>query len=152
MKADTSLDAPPSVRQQVAALPYRVGAGVEIMVVSSRETRRWVLPKGWPMKGKTLHAAAEREALEEAGIEGVISARALGQYHYVKRMKNGSTPLCAVSVFPLLVTRERETWQESAQRTTRWMPVETAAAAVDEPELKEIILEFGERMRAAAKS
>ena len=152
MKAERIPEEPPSVRQQVAALPYRLGAGVEIMVVSSRETRRWVLPKGWPMKGKSLHASAEREALEEAGIEGVISAQALGQYHYVKRMKNGSTPLCAVSVYPLLVTRQRETWRESAERTTRWMPVEAAAQAVHEPDLREIILAFGERILAGAKS
>ncbi len=143
-----SLDDRPSTRQQVAALPYRVGAVVEIMIVSSRETRRWVLPKGWPMKGKTLHAAAAIEALEEAGLEGAISELPAGVYHYHKRRKNGSDLHCSVAVYPLQVTRQRKKWPEKAERTTRWVSVEEAAAVVQEPELQLLILEFGASLRA----
>ena len=137
--------------EQVAALPYRVGAIVEILVVSSRETRRWVLPKGWPMKGKTPHASAAREALEEAGLEGETGQEAIGTYHYVKRKKNGSAQQCAVAVFPMRVTHQRKNWPEKAERTTRWISVEEAASAVDEPELQQIILDFGASLRAHAE-
>lgn len=129
---------------QYAALPYRLTNQLEILLVTSRETRRWVIPKGWPMKGKKPHAAAAREALEEAGVTGRIGKSALGVYPYVKRLKNGAPAPCDVRVFPLEVLQERERWPEMGQRERRWFTVEGAAAAVDEPELAELILDFAE--------
>ncbi len=140
----------PLAREQVAALPWRIAHGVEVMVISSRGTRRWVLPKGWPMKGKTFAQAAAREALEEAGLEGVTGDTPFGFYDYIKRLKNGASRHCTVAVFPMQVHRQRKNWPEKAQRTTRWMPVEEAAAAVEEADLRQLILDFGASITESA--
>ena len=133
---------------QYAALPWRRGeAGIEIMLVSSRETRRWVIPKGWPMQRREPPAAAAREALEEGGIEGRVETTAFGSYPYQKRLKRSVEIACVVEVFPLEVTRERRKWPEMEQRTRQWFTVGAAAECVDEPELKALILAFG-RMKA----
>lgn len=129
---------------QFAALPYRRGERLEILLVTSRETRRWVIPKGWPMKGKKPHAAAAREALEEAGVTGRIDKGSLGAYPYLKRLKNGDPAPCEVRVFALEVQHEHDVWPEMTQRERRWFSAEVAAAAVDEPELAELILEFAD--------
>ncbi len=129
-------------RAQYAALPWRRAETMEIMLVSSRETRRWVLPKGWPMKGRKPHDAAAREALEEAGIDGKIAKSPVGVYRYIKRMKNGSAQPCLVTVFPFEVQRERASWPEQHERIRRWFPVDEAADAVDESDLAEVIRAF----------
>ena len=129
-------------RRQYAALPYRRNAGVEGLLSSSRETTRWVLPKGWPMKSRKPHAAAAREAMEEAGLIGKIEKQPVGWYHYHKRLKNGATVECRVEVFPMLVEKERKSWPEKDQRTRRWFPLHEAAAAVAEPDLAEVIKAF----------
>ncbi|OYX36328.1 MAG: hypothetical protein B7Y99_02195 [Caulobacterales bacterium 32-69-10] len=127
---------------QYAALPYRRQGGLEILLVTSRETKRWVIPKGWPMKGKKPYAAAAREALEEAGVTGRVDKAALGAFPYLKQLANGAPAPCLVRVFALEVTKERSRWHEMAQRERRWFPVEDAAAAVDEPELADLIRDF----------
>jgi 8-oxo-dGTP pyrophosphatase MutT (NUDIX family) len=133
-------------RQQVAALPWRAPAqgdgGLEILLVSSRETRRWVIPKGWPMKGKTDPQAAVQEAYEEAGVDGRIAAAPVGGYRYLKRLKSGTARLVWVDVYPLEVTGEHPTWPEKDQRTLRWMSPVEAALAVQEPELRDLIARF----------
>ena len=129
---------------QYAALPWRRGLdGLEILLVTSRETLRWVIPKGWPMKGRKPHATAATEALEEAGVVGRIGKSSVGDYHYVKRLKNGAPRLCRVEVFPLKVEHQRKRWQEQGQRIVHWFPVMDAAALVDEPELRQMIEAFG---------
>ncbi len=131
-------------RVQYAALPFRDGPnGLEVMLVSSRETRRWVLPKGWPMKKRKPRGAAAREALEEAGLHGKVAKEPLGDYHYMKRLKNGASTLVRVSVFPLRVQKQRGEWLEKDQRVTRWFPVTEASELVHEPELQALILSFG---------
>lgn len=131
-----------SARRQFAALPYRRDGGLEVMLVSSRETRRWVLPKGWPMKGKKPHAVAAIEALEEAGLLGKIGKKPIGSYHYIKRMPNGATLACEVDVFPFRVQKQRKNWRERDQRMTSWFDAKEAAHLVDEPELCELLLGF----------
>jgi 8-oxo-dGTP pyrophosphatase MutT (NUDIX family) len=138
-------------RLQYAALPYRRKPSVEILLISSRETKRWVLPKGWPMKGRKPHAAAAREAMEEAGLVGKIAKEAVGSYHYYKRLKNGANVWCEVVVFPMLVEKQRKSWPEKAQRTTRWFPLSEAAEAVAEPDLKAVILAFAALIKFAPK-
>lgn len=130
-------------REQIAALPWRSGKkGLEILLASSRETKRWVIPKGWPMKGKKPHAAAAQEAKEEAGLVGKISKDSIGSFHYVKNMRNGDAILCRVDVYPLQVEKQRKNWPERDQRITRWFPLREAAGLVREPELSKLIQNF----------
>ncbi|MEJ0025787.1 MAG: NUDIX hydrolase [Rhizomicrobium sp.] len=129
---------------QVAALPYRMTeAGIEVLLITSRRTHRWIVPKGWPAKGSTPPADAAREALEEAGVVGEIAQEAIGVFHYVKELKHGAGLPCRVSLYPLKVTRQRKSWSEKAARDAKWYPVGEAAALVSEPELKRLILKFG---------
>ena len=140
-------------------MPYRtrdsgVDAPVSILLVTSRETRRWVIPKGNPTSGLTPHAAAALEAEEEAGVRGAICPTPLGAYRYLKRQRNGASRMLDVDVFPLAVTQELESWKESGQRERRWFQLAEAADAVEEPDLAALIRSFGasEFMRAARPS
>jgi 8-oxo-dGTP pyrophosphatase MutT (NUDIX family) len=137
-------------RAQYGALPYRWEPDLEILLVTSRETGRWVIPKGWPMRSKSARAAAALEALEEAGVEGRMARRALGAYDYMKVLRNGEGQTCRVEVFPLEVTLQRSAWREQDQRTTRWFDWESAAASVREPGLAGLIRKFaGQATRTA---
>lgn len=127
---------------QFAVLPWRRAERLEIMLVSSRETGRWVLPKGWPMKGIKPHRSAAQEALEEAGILGKVAKTPLGAYSYTKRLDDGSAQICQVQVFGFEVERERNSWLEKHERTRKWFAPADAAEAVEEPELREAILKF----------
>ena len=130
-------------RRQVAALPWRgEGESLRFLLVSSRETRRWVIPKGWPMKDKTDFAAAAQEAYEEAGLDGVIAETPVGDYEYLKRLKSGAARLVKVDVYPLRVTGEHAAWPEKGQRTLEWMAPVEAALAVQEPDLRDLIARF----------
>jgi 8-oxo-dGTP pyrophosphatase MutT (NUDIX family) len=140
--------AKPATRVQYGALPYRLddGGSVEVLLVTSRETKRWIIPKGWPIKGLKPSEAAAREAYEEAGVRGRIAGRAFGYYVYEKRLDDrGTTVPCQVEVFPLLVKRQSKDWPESKQRTVRWFSAAEAAALVDNDHLHELIQEFGTR-------
>ena len=110
-------------RLQYAALPWRVADGaLEIMLVSSRETKRWIIPKGWPMSGRSGATAAAIEAMEEAGLLGIIAEEPFGHFTYSKRFSRGEE-LCKVEVFPLRVARQRENWPEKHERETQWFAV-----------------------------
>jgi len=126
---------------QYACLPFRerTDGSIEIMLITSRSTRRWVIPKGWPMKGRKPHASAAREALEEAGLVGEVSKVPIGSYGYGKRLKSGEVVPCQVEVFPLKVKSQRKRWPEKGQRSLRWFNPAEAAEAVDEPELRDVI-------------
>ena len=144
--------------RQIAALPYRatshaVGAPIEVLLVTSRGTGRWVLPKGNLGKGLSLHAAAAREAYEEAGVEGVVCPAELGSYRYRKTLRNGAALMFDVDVFPFAVTGELESWPEQAERDRQWFTLVDAMAAVDEPDLRELMRGFnaGEVARLQAR-
>lgn len=131
------------VRRQFGALPFRRGEFVEVMLITSRDTRRWVIPKGWPMKGHRPHGTAAREAFQEAGIRGTIETVPIGSYLYVKRGLGGKSWPCTVLVFPLRVRVERDSWREKEERSRQWFSYIEAATAVEEPELRSLILAFG---------
>jgi 8-oxo-dGTP pyrophosphatase MutT (NUDIX family) len=136
-------------RAQYGALPWRMcDDGVEILLVTSRDTRRWVIPKGWPMKGRKPHIAAAIEARQEAGLRGKIEKIPLGAYEYEKRLKNSVSVTCRVEVFPLLALKQRKSWPEKNQRAAHWFPAAIAAEQVDEPELRAIIRAFGDSRKA----
>ncbi|ACA16612.1 NUDIX hydrolase [Methylobacterium sp. 4-46] len=127
-------------RRQVGVLPLRHGPdGAQVLLITSRETRRWVIPKGWPMKGLKNHEAAAREAYEEAGVIGRVEKHALGSYLYQKRLKSRDTVLCQVQVFPLHVRRQLKAWPEQQERDGRWFSPSDAAEAVTEPGLAALI-------------
>ena len=127
---------------QYAALPFRVGEGVEILLVTSRGTGRWVLPKGWPMKRKTPAQAAAREAIEEAGVTGDIASEPVGAFDYLKLLADGSGVKCRVQVYPLRVAVERDRWPEMKQRQRRWFSRAEAAELVAEPQLRDLLSGF----------
>ena len=129
---------------QYAALPYRIEAGqVRILLITSRETHRWVIPKGWPMNGLKPQDAAAVEAAEEAGLIGEIEPHPLGSFGYQKRLKDGDAIAVQVIVFPFRVNDQVEFWKEQGQRTIQWFGYRTAAGLVAEPSLKRLIREFG---------
>ena len=134
--------------RQIAALPYRnVGQGldapVQILLVTSRETKRWVIPKGNFANTIVPHAAAAQEAEEEAGVRGAVCPTPLGSYRYRKRKGSGASLMADVEVFPLAVTQELKDWKEKGQRQRRWFSLSEAAKAVDEPDLRDLIRSFG---------
>jgi 8-oxo-dGTP pyrophosphatase MutT (NUDIX family) len=132
---------PPAV--QVAALCHRLGdAGPEVLLVSSLDTRRWIIPKGWPMDGKSLAQAAEIEAWEEAGVKGQISLKPMGYFHYDKRQKGGVNRRCRVAVFPLLVETLADEFPEANRRDRKWFTTDIASQKVAEPELQAILQRF----------
>src|ERR1700720_1156533 len=128
-------------RVQYAALPYRQSgtSRTEVLLVTSRETGRWIIPKGWPIKRKAPHAAAAREAREGAGVVGKISRRSIGWFSYEKRLKRGIVIICKVHVFALKVKRQQESWPEKGQREVQWMSRTKAARSVGDPKLGNII-------------
>jgi 8-oxo-dGTP pyrophosphatase MutT (NUDIX family) len=129
-------------RLQYAALPYRAHDDLELLLITSRETGRWVLPKGWPIKGKKPHACATREAFEEAGVKGEIGKSAIGCYRYLKRLPNDVSVTCSVDVYPLMVERQLKRWPEQGQRSLAWFSPANAASLVDEGELAGLIEAF----------
>jgi 8-oxo-dGTP pyrophosphatase MutT (NUDIX family) len=128
---------------QVGALCYRHSkSGVKILLVTSRETRRWIVPKGWPMKRRTASGAAAREAWEEAGARGDVSVHSMGFFTYRKDMGRGSRIHCTVRVFPMQVTEILKKFPEAKQRKVKWFSQKKAAQKVREPELKLLIRSF----------
>lgn len=110
------------------------------MLITSRNTRRWIVPKGWPLARKPSREVARLEALEEAGLEGVIGKRCFGSFHYHKRLKDGSIVLCCVDVFRFEVRQQLKTWPERSARKRRWFDSKRAIELVREQELKELIV------------
>lgn len=134
-----------AVRQQYGALPYRVGAdgALELMLITSRSTRRWIIPKGWPMKDLKPAEAAAREAYEEAGVRGSIARRAIGRFRYDKLLDaDGLTVPCEVKVFALRVERQAKAWPEQDERETRWLSPGQAVSLISEEGLRELITAF----------
>jgi 8-oxo-dGTP pyrophosphatase MutT (NUDIX family) len=134
-------------------LPYRIEASagdapVSILLVTSRDTKRWVIPKGNVGAGQSPHAAAAEEAEEEAGVRGAVSKKPLGSYCYGKRLANGDWVVIDVDVFPLVVDKEMAKWKEQGQRERKWFSLDEAASAVEEPDLRGLILSFGKQLQS----
>lgn len=130
--------------RQFGALPYRVDdkEGLQILLVTSRDTGRWVVPKGNPMLLRKGHETAAMEAFEEAGAEGEIGRTPIGTFRYRKRRRLLLAVNAEVRVFALRVERLRKEWPEAHQRRRQWFTREEAAAAVAERGLKRLILSF----------
>ncbi len=135
---------PKKKRLQVCALCYRHSAedGLQFYLVTSRRTKRWIAPKGWPMKKHTHAQAAAIEAEEEAGVLGQISERSVGFFTYDKAMENGKSVPLTVQVFPLEVTKKLKDYTEKGQRQRRWFSARKAAKRATPPEFARIIRKF----------
>ncbi|WP_291654440.1 NUDIX hydrolase [Bosea sp. (in: a-proteobacteria)] len=142
---------PGEKRSQIAAMPIRLAAdgSIEILLVTSRTTRRWIVPKGWPIKGLKDRDAAAREAYEEAGVVGRVSEKPAGRYTYWKRM-NDHFVLCEVKLYLLEVEQQLDSWAEQHQRDLHWFTLADAADIVDEPELSTAIRKLDMELAVAA--
>jgi 8-oxo-dGTP pyrophosphatase MutT (NUDIX family) len=130
--------------KQVAALCWRAsGTGMpEVLLITSLNSKRWIVPKGWPEPDLSPAENAAREAFEEAGVTGKVSAQPIGTYHYLKEKKDGGGVPCRVEVFALAVTQQLDDWPEKNVRTLAWLPLDQAAARVAEPGLRQMLKDF----------
>ena len=134
-----------SLRVQYGALPYRwTDAGaLEVLLITSRRTRRWIVPKGWPMKGRKPWETAEIEAREEAGVSGIVAKRAVGSFRYDKLLDEEARVLpCEVTLFPLLVQRYLRSWREQNLRDASWLSPSQAVALAADAGLRDVIASF----------
>ena len=133
-----------TIRTQFAALPYRIVNGrIEVLLITSRETRRWILPKGWEEAKIKPRDMAQLEAFEEAGVRGKMKKRPLGFYLYEKRLDKGDSVTCKVTVYPMRVTEELSEWPEKKERTRQWMTPAQAAMLISEGGLVAMLLTLG---------
>jgi 8-oxo-dGTP pyrophosphatase MutT (NUDIX family) len=131
------------LRTQFGAVCWRQREGeTEILLVTSRGTGRWIIPKGWPLRGTTAARAAANEAWEEAGVTGIMHPVSLGIYSYEKVGGRRRKQPVVVAVFSLHVTQVAEKWPEMRRRTRRWVTPAEAAEMVQEPELRALLLGF----------
>ncbi|WP_068111018.1 NUDIX hydrolase [Tropicimonas marinistellae] len=137
-----------AVRDQIGALPLRweKTGKLRVLMVTSRDTGRWVMPKGWTMDGKKPWHAAKIEALEEAGAVGFVSDRPIGIYHYDKRLGRNSVVPCRVTLYPMVVAKLKRRWKESGERKRHWFAPRKAARLVDENELSTLLKSLSERI------
>lgn len=127
--------------RQVAAIPFRLGEqgdDIEVMLVTSRATRRFIVPKGWPMKRKSGRKAAAIEAQQEAGVVGKTLREPAGTYSYWKRLENRFVRVDVI-VYLLAVTEELTNWQEAESRQRAWLAPGDAAMLIDEPDLSTLL-------------
>ncbi|MEL6597306.1 MAG: NUDIX hydrolase [Pseudomonadota bacterium] len=135
------------VRTQFAALPFRIVQDkVQVLLITSRGTKRWILPKGWPMDGMTPAQSAAEEAFEEAGVKGKAFDICLGVYSYNKVMAGTPDLPCLAMVFPLKVKRVLSEYPEKSERRRKWLPLKQAADKISEPELRAILKGFDPRL------
>jgi 8-oxo-dGTP pyrophosphatase MutT (NUDIX family) len=135
---------------RTGALPWRfTKAGIlEFLLVTSRSSQRWIIPKGRPMAGKSLAQAAAQEAYEEAGVRGQISPQSIGSYKHVKQSAIGEPVTVLVHVYPLAVAQELKSWPEDAQRSRRWFGQSEALEIIQSEELRTAVRRFADEHAA----
>jgi 8-oxo-dGTP pyrophosphatase MutT (NUDIX family) len=139
------------VRSQFAALCYRIRRGkIEVLLITSRGSKRWIIPKGWPMDAMTPGESALREAWEEAGVAGRAWEQCMGVFSYAKGLADMDDLPCIAMVYPVEVKTLIEDFPESGQRRRKWMSRKKAAKLVGEPELARMIRDFDPRQRKRA--
>ncbi len=135
-----------TVLSQAGVIPYRhEGDALQVLLITSRGTGRWLIPKGGIDKGLTPSEAAEREAYEEAGVKGDISDTPLGSFTYAKRLRHGGTIPANVEVYTMRVRKELKNWPERAERRLKWVPVAEAIRLVEEAGIAQLLLQFQQR-------
>lgn len=135
------------VRSQFAALCYRVKKGkVQVLLITSRASKRWIVPKGWPIDGKTPAQSAAIEAWEEAGVLGVSDGRCIGIFSYSKDTADQGALPCLAMIFAIEVQDLADTYPEAHERERKWFSRKQAAKRVEEPELARILRDFDPRV------
>jgi 8-oxo-dGTP pyrophosphatase MutT (NUDIX family) len=132
--------------RQIGALPIKVGddGTPVVMLITSRRRGRWIIPKGWPLEGRSDAEVAGIEAWEEAGLIGVVEEEVFGRFAYLKDDDEGDRRQITVEVYRLVVRCEADAWPESSERVRPWFTVDEAVVRLDDRELAELI----ERERA----
>lgn len=130
---------------QFGALCYRTteAGDTEILLITTRGTKRWSITKGWPMEGRKPHQVAELEAWEEAGVVGSAKKRSYGRYDYLKKLSGGDRVQAVVDVHVLRVNRTKRHFPERGERRLAWFSPDEAARLVEEPRLRKLIRRFG---------
>ncbi|BCH33498.1 hypothetical protein MesoLjLc_54280 [Mesorhizobium sp. L-8-10] len=151
MEAGTPCGAFGATLQQFGALPWRRSrsGGIEILLITTRRTGRWILPRGWPVKAKTPAQTAAREAFEEAGVIGSVDPRPVGEYSYVKTLADGSENDCLVTLFSLQVHGTLVNWPERNQRQRRWHGLDQACEAASDRQLAGLLATLDWNRKAA---
>jgi 8-oxo-dGTP pyrophosphatase MutT (NUDIX family) len=138
--------------RQSGIIPYRLELDIlQVLLITSRKTGRWVIPKGNIGKGHNARQAAEREAYEEAGVRGDVEKVPLGSYTYGKALKDGTSRPTVVKVFTMQVLKEAKVWPEMAERRSEWMEPKEAARRVHEAGLATLLLRLAERHRKSTQ-
>jgi 8-oxo-dGTP pyrophosphatase MutT (NUDIX family) len=146
MTDSVDLNATPSFQPQASAVPYRIGeSGLEFCLITTRRSGRWSFPKGCLCDDQTVESAALNEALEEAGVTGVIVGEPLGQYSYSKRGESYS-----VDVLLMEVVHTSQLWKEGAQRQRCWVSYQFAMEMLDRPNLVQLLQVAMKRLAVAA--
>jgi 8-oxo-dGTP pyrophosphatase MutT (NUDIX family) len=128
---------------QYGALPWRRSPeGLRVLLITTRNTRRWIVPKGWPVEGLRPHEAAALEAFEEAGVRGNVGEEMLGSFNHRKQLKTGEVVACRVHVYALEVTEAHAEWVEKNDREIQWCSIEEALAQVSDAALRRLIVKF----------
>lgn len=144
-------------REQSSAVPRQSGAlawrpkgkkKAEVLLVTGRRSGRWMIPKGWPMPGKSLADSAAQEAFEEAGIEGTINPRPIGTFRHVKQHLLLGEIEVDIIVHLFAVSRELADWPERGERSRKWFAIDDAVTRVDSVQLKKLITEFGRALKS----
>ena len=143
-----------TVPLQSGALPWRFKRRkkAEVLLVTGRRSGRWMIPKGWPVAGKSLADSAAQEAFEEAGIKGKIDPKPIGTFRHVKQHLLLGMLEVDILVHPMAVERELGDWPERRERTRKWFDLDKAADRVDSEELRELIVQFGKSLSAAKRA
>jgi 8-oxo-dGTP pyrophosphatase MutT (NUDIX family) len=134
---------------QTGALPWRLKRSkkAEVLLVTGRRSGRWMIPKGWPVAGKTLADSAAQEAFEEAGIKGKIEPEPIGRFRHTKQHILFGTMEVDIHVHPMAVEKELSDWPERGERMRKWFKLDEAAERVDSDELRQLIVRFGKRLK-----
>lgn len=128
---------------QYGALPWRrTPDGLQVLLITTRNTHRWIVPKGWPEAGHTPQECAALEAYEEAGVTGAVTDHAIGAFNHKKQLKSGQMINCRIRVYGMEVSEIAGDWPEKNARRTKWFPVQEALTLVDDPGLRRIIAKF----------
>lgn len=134
---------PMKIKKQYAALPYIVFRDhIEVLLITRRRSKRWIIPKGWPEKQLSAPELAALEAFEEAGLKGRVGKLSIGSFGYIKQLDENNKVMCHVEVYPLKVTAQYLDWPEKGQRKLIWVKLKKASSMIEEKDLARLIRDF----------